>query len=153
MSVPNKIKISREEDYYTHYIGKYSNGKQFMALISATLPSPPPEDLPNHKKYYAILHTFDPKGKHLDTQTVFVGRAADGEDQIIEKARLERNKMLSSLGEVLLEDVEVELFSVNIDGFIFGLVDATDPEQGIDRIDLLPNDFAFFEPWDGTYDT
>ena len=61
--------------------------------------------------------------------------------------------MLSSLGEVSFEDVEVELFSIEIDGFTFGLVDGSEPDEGIIRVDLLPNDLAFFEPWDGEYDT
>jgi formate hydrogenlyase regulatory protein HycA len=153
MAVPRKIKISREEDYYTHYIGKTGDGRQFMALIGATLPVPLPNDWPNHKKWYAILHTFDKEGKHIETKAICTGKTADGEDEVVDKARTVRNDMVSSLGEISFEDVEAELFSTEVDGFIFGLVDASEPAEGIERIDLLPNDLAFFEPWDGEYDT
>jgi formate hydrogenlyase regulatory protein HycA len=50
-------------------------------------------------------------------------------------------------------NVKVGLFQVQIDGHTFGLVDASVPEEGYVSIHLLPNDLAFFEPWDGTYDT
>ncbi len=155
MPVPNRIKIKREEEeeYYTHFIGKTEDGKQFMALIGATLPQPCPEDWKNHKKWYAILHTFDAEGRHLETKAVCTGRTADGEDEVVEKARTIRNEMLSALGEVSFEDIEARLFSVEIDGSTFGLVDGSEPEEGIEKIDFLPNDLAFFEPWDGEYDT
>ena len=153
MPVPNKIKINREEEYYTHFIGKTHDGKQFMALIGATLPTPLPEDWPNHKKWYAVLHTFNSEGRHMDTKTICAGRTADGEDVVVEKARSLRNEMLSSLGKVSFEDIEVELFSIEIDGFTFGLVDGSEPDEGIEKINLLPNGLAFFEPWNGEYDT
>ena len=153
MSVPNKIKINREEEYYTHYIDRSSDGTQFIALIGATLPMLYPEDWENHKRWYAILHLFDSKGNHKETKTIFTGCTSDGEDEVVEKAREERNKLIAALGNVTYEDVEVCLFSVEVDGFTFGLVDGSSPEEGIEKIGLLPNDLAFFEPWDGEYDT
>ena len=153
MLVPNKIKIKRVEEYYTHFIGKAKDGRQFMALIGATLPTPRPADWQNYKKWYAILHTFQAGGKHLETKAVYTGRTADGEDEVIEKARMKRNEMLSGLGHISFEDIKVELFSIEIDGFTFGLVNGSEPEEGIVKINLLPNDLAFFEPWDGNYET
>ena len=57
------------------------------------------------------------------------------------------------LGKVQYGDVKISLFQVQIDGHTFGLVDASEPEEGYLSIHLLPDDLAFFEPWDGTYDT
>ncbi len=153
MAVPTKIKINREEEYYTHYIGKYSGENQFMALIGATLPEPLPKDWTNHKKWYAILHTFNSDGKHIESKAVFAGRTCDGEDDVVDKARVKRNKMVSSLENVSFEDIKISLFSTEIDGFIFGLVDGSERKEGIEKIVLLPNDLEFFSPWDGEYDT
>ncbi|MGV7224187.1 MAG: hypothetical protein ACQ9MH_22035 [Nitrospinales bacterium] len=153
MAVPNKIKIERIEEYYTHNIGQYGNGNQFMAFIVDTVPSPLPQDWKNHKKWYSTLHTFDGNGKHLNTRAIFVGLTSDGEEQVFEKGRCVLSDMLSSLGEISYDDIEVELFSVEIDGFAFGLVDASEPEENIESIDLLPNDLSFFSPWNGSDDT
>jgi formate hydrogenlyase regulatory protein HycA len=126
---------------------------KFMAFVVATIPTPLPHDWKNHKKWYATLHSFDENGKHLDTKATFTGLTADGEGLVFEKGEELLSKMLSSLGEVIFGDIEIELFSVEIDGYTFGLVDASEPEENIERIDLLPNDLAFFAPWNGEYDT
>jgi len=65
VTIPERIPIAREKDYYTHYIGKYAAGKQFMACIVATLPRPGLPDWERHKRWYAVLHTFDADGEHL----------------------------------------------------------------------------------------
>ena len=44
-------------------------------------------------------------------------------------------------------------FSVQVDGFRFGLVDASKPDEDYESVHLLPNDFAFFAPWNGEFDT
>jgi len=61
--------------------------------------------------------------------------------------------MIRSLGNVRYGHVRVQRFQVEIDGQTFGLVDASEPEEDYESIHLLPNDLAFFPPWDGTYDT
>ena len=61
--------------------------------------------------------------------------------------------MLAALGPVKYCDVAISHFRVEVDGRVFGLVDASEPDEGYESIHLLPNDFAFFEPWDGMYDT
>ena len=61
--------------------------------------------------------------------------------------------MIARLGPVEYGEVHVCLFQVVVDGETFGLVDASEPEEGYESIHLLPNDLAFFEPWDGLYDT
>jgi hypothetical protein len=61
--------------------------------------------------------------------------------------------MIRKLGSITYCDITVQRFSVEIDGNTFGLVNASIPKKGYQRIDLVPNGLAFFPPWDGTYDT
>ena len=124
-----------------------------MGFVTATLPEPLPRDWEKHKRWYAVLHTFDRKGKHLNTEAWFAGTTAGGERKAVEKAQAKLDQMIVALGKVKYGDVKVGLFQVQIDGHTFGLVDASEPEEDYVSIHLLPNDLAFFEPWDGTYDT
>ncbi len=82
MSIPDRITVSRIEDYYTHSIGRYGDGGQFMSFVVATLPEVFPQDWERHKRWYAVLHTFDRDGNHLDTEARFAGVTADGENQV-----------------------------------------------------------------------
>lgn len=152
MAIPKKIKIKRIPDYFTKTIGNYSDG-QFMALIAATLPFPIPKDWEKHKRWYSVLHTFTKNGRHKKTDAWFAGTESEGFDEIGMRARQKRDEMLASLDGHKFCDIEVELFSVQIDGFTFGLVDASKPEENYESVHLLPNDFAFFAPWNGEFDT
>lgn len=153
MAVPRSIKVCREAGYHTDQIGKYGGGNQFMGFVTATLPEPLPKDWQAKKRWYAVLHTFDAKGKHLNTEAWFSGTTADGERGVVTNAEKRLAEMISALGEVEYGDVKVELFQAQIDGYTFGLVDASVPGEGYESVHLLPNDLAFFKPWDGTYDT
>jgi formate hydrogenlyase regulatory protein HycA len=153
MAVPRTIKIRREAGYHTDQIGKYGDGNQFMGFVTATLPLPLPSDWQAHKRWYAVLHTFDKKGKHLNTEAWFAGTTADGEWETLQRARTRLAEMIAALGSVKYGNVKVGLFQVQIEGYTFGLVDASEPDEGDECIQLLPNDLVFFEPWDGTYDT
>src|SRR4051794_231905 len=67
MSVPNTIRIAREEGYHTDQIGTYADGRQFMGFVVASLPLDKlraPEGWERHKQWHAVLHTFDPSGTH-----------------------------------------------------------------------------------------
>jgi formate hydrogenlyase regulatory protein HycA len=152
MSIPKKIKIKRIEDFYTKCIGKHSEG-QFMAFITATLPTPIPKDWERHKRWYTVLHTFNNVGRHIKTEAWFAGTSADGEEIVGKKARTKRDEMVATLKDVVFNDVEVELFSTVIDGFTFGLLNASKPDENYESIHLLPNDFAFFAPWNGEFET
>ena len=81
MAVPETIKVLREEGYHTDQIGEYGDRNQFMGFVTATLPMPLHEDWEAHKRWYAVLHTFDKKGKHLNTEAWFAGTTASGEHQ------------------------------------------------------------------------
>jgi hypothetical protein len=61
--------------------------------------------------------------------------------------------MIKRLGKVKYCDIKIGLFSTWIDGHRFGLIDSSVPKDAYVRLDLVPNDLAFFPPWDGYYDT
>jgi len=122
MSVPDTIAVEQCEDYYTEHIGRDADGGQFMA------------------------------GRHRDTKAWFAGTTADGEEAVCQRAAEKRDEMIAGLGDVELCGVRVKLFSVEIDGHVFGMIDTSDPELG-PRVTLEPNDFLFRPPWDGAYDT
>jgi formate hydrogenlyase regulatory protein HycA len=153
MAVPRILRILREEGYHTDQIGNYGAGNQFVGFVTATLPTPLPDDWQVHKRWYAVLHTFDATGNHLNTEVSYAGTTASGERQAVERAEARLGEMIAALGKVRYGDVKVGLFQVQIDGHTFGLVDASEPDEGYESIHLLPNDLAFFAPWDGTYDT
>ncbi len=64
--------------------------------------------------------------------------------------------MVAGLSQVEWSDIAVRLFSVQVDGHTFGLVDTSfRSDKGVfyEEVSLLPNDFVFSEPWDGDFDT
>ncbi len=152
MAIPDLIPIAREEGYHTDTIGRFEGG-QFLGFVTATLPSPLPEDWPRHKRWYAVLHRFDPDGDHLGTDARFIGTSADGQADVVARAEAALAAVIGGLDNPEFCDVAIRLFSVEVDGQTFGLVDASDPDEEMERVVLLPNDLAFFEPWDGAYDT
>ncbi len=152
--VPERILIVREKGYHTDQIGQYGNGNQLMAFVVATVPRIGESKYRGlQPRWYAVLHTFDRVGSHLDTQTWFAGTTTEGERGAIERAEAKLEEMLKQLGPIRFKDVKIKLFQVEVDGQTFGLVDASEPEAEYESIHLLPNDLAFFEPWDGLYDT
>jgi hypothetical protein len=153
VAVPSVIKIGRDEGSHTDQIGHCADGRQFMAFVTATVSMPPPEDWSSQKRWYAVLHRFTPEGDHIGTETFFAGTAADGERSVIQVAEKRLADMIAALGQVTYGDVSVALFQVKVDGNVFGLVDESEPEEEYEAVHLLPNDFVFFDPWDGTYDT
>jgi formate hydrogenlyase regulatory protein HycA len=123
-----------------------------MGFVVATLPAGPgATHAETIRNWYAVLHLFDRKGKHLKSD-VWASEAAE-EKIAIDHASRRLGKMLSRLEGIRFKDVKIELFKVEFDGQVFGLVDASVPEDDYERVDLVPNDLAFFEPWDGYYDT
>lgn len=153
--VPDAIWIDREEGYRTHAIGRAAGG-QFMAFVVATLPpGPPGPDWRSQKRWYAVLHRFDLAGRHLETVARFAGTTSDGEAVVLERARSYRDELMAPLVEAgaELRRVRVQLFAVQVEDRLMGLVDGSAPEEGIHKIDLWPNDLAFFAPWDGSYST
>jgi len=110
---------------------------------------PPGMDL-KHRKDYVVLHTFDEEGNHVDTKGWFAGFGSESNGELSSKKLRE---WVAELGEVDYHDIEVKLFQVTIDGVVFGLIPDEEDEENI-SIELMPSStIAFFEPWNGTYDT
>lgn len=150
-AVPRKIRIRCEEGYHTQYIGRRKDGTQFMAFIVG-VPTRGKLRADDRKvRWYAVLHRFDPDGKHLDTKALFLGTKTFAYQ--LNKPEAKLDELIRTLGPVTYGDVEIRFFSVRIEGTVFGLVDASVPEERYQRIDLVPNGLAFFPPWDGTYET
>jgi formate hydrogenlyase regulatory protein HycA len=132
---------------------------QFWGRVVASfagIPQPPPTDWRPHKRWYAVLHKFGPWGKHIGTEHWFAGATADGEREVCERASAKLDAMVAALGPVEFADIEIELFQVEIDGGIFGLVDVSQPEEGpafAERVEMQPGSLLFYPPWNGNYDT
>lgn len=150
-SVPQKIRIRRKKGYHTDHIGVCEDGTQFMAFIVAVPNHRGPRSGDGKVKWYAVLHHFDADGKHIETKALFLGTKRFAHQ--LSKAEAKRDGLIRELGPLAYGDIEVGLFTTRIDGNIFGLVDASERKENYERIDLVPNDLAFFPPWDGTYDT
>ena len=153
MSVPTIIPIKREENYHTHNIGRYEEDHQFMGFVVASLPMPPPVNWQKVKRWYALLYCFDSAGNYLNAQHECLGTTAEGEKGVIKAAQKLLDEWLQALPNRKFGDVAIKLFSLEIDCRRFGLIDVSEPEDDYERVDLVPNELAFFPPWEGDYDT
>jgi hypothetical protein len=153
MAVPDVIPIEYVPDYYTGHIGMFGGGKQFLAQIVASIA---PEETPaqpwqQRKRWYAVLHTFDSQGAHLQTKHWYAGTTADGENEVVERARKKRDEFIREISPVAYFHIGIKPFEVEVDGMVFGLIDQSD-EDG-ERVVLEPADLVFYPPWEGEYDT
>jgi formate hydrogenlyase regulatory protein HycA len=134
---------------------------QFWGQVTAsfsTMPEPPPLDWRPYKRWYAVLHKFDGSGRHMGTEHWFAGTDADGsfENHVRHRASAKLDEMVAALASVHYADIVIELFRVEIDGGVFGLIDVSKPEDGpefAERVLMVPTGLLFYPPWDGTYDT
>lgn len=151
--IPDLIPIMHEPDYHTGQIGRYADG-QFFACVTAAFPEglQVGDDWPEHKRWYAVLHRFDRDGHHQGSEVWYAGTTAQGEQDVIDRADRVLTGWLSELPQPTLGDIAVRLFSVEVDGIVFGLVDESDDEYG-EHVELYPNQLGFYPPWDGEYDT
>jgi hypothetical protein len=149
MNLPDKLPISRMEDYHTHYLGQAGDGRLFWGYETFAFTKPVEEikrdDWNKFRKEYAVLHTFDHEGNYLMTKKWI---NSDSFNPAVTTSKLA--EFVAELGEVEFKDIEVKLFQTEIDGIIFGLV----PHEEIGSIELQPSStIAFHEPWDGEYYT
>ncbi|MGW0433429.1 hypothetical protein ACWDV4_12950 [Micromonospora sp. NPDC003197] len=177
MAVPDLIPIMHEPGYHTDQIGRYADG-QFFACVTAAFPEGLRigDDWPEHKRWYAVLHRFDHDGHHRGSEIWYAGTTAQGEQDVIDRAEQVLAGWLAVLPEPIFGDIAVRLFSVEVDGVVFGLVDESDAERGSDgercsggercsdgeccfggergeHVELYPNQLGFYPPWNGEYDT
>lgn len=133
VQIPEKIKIKREEDYHTHYVGSYAGDRLFVGFpFFAEI---------NQNRPLAVLHLFDLNGRHIETRLWEADKMSDAEASLI--------AFLNGVPGLRFHDVSVSLFSVRKNGLNFGLM----PCQETNAINYEPYGLSFSEPWDGTYDT
>ena len=165
MPVPQVIPIAHEPDYRTATIGKFDDGQFFASVTWAYRDGynrswGPPDD---HKRIFAVLHTFDAEGHHLNSNIWCGGTYTDqlrlqhssaGDDPVT-RARVRLDRLLDALPGRAYTDIAVRPFQVVFDGVVFGLiVEQHDEEELEDNwAELYPNNLGFHEPWDGHYDT
>jgi formate hydrogenlyase regulatory protein HycA len=143
-------------------MGFYSldvDDNQFWGRVVVTfcgVPEPPPDDWEPYRRWSAVLHKFDGWGKHLGTELWSASVTADGDRAAYERASAKLDEMVAALGPVEYGDIEIELFEVEIDGEVFGLIDVSAPDEGpefAERVEMHPGGLLFYPPWDGNYDT
>ena len=143
---PTRLAID-PDDYHAAHVGLFDGGKQFFL----TTPFVPALDGPGCE--YVALYTFSVDGQFLQAKIDGLGPRAD-----LDRAAAKRihDQRLSELGAIQIQRIEVEPFSIEEDGVVFGLI-VREPEDPDDEwaVEVQPGDYmAFFEPWDGgVYDT
>lgn len=158
MAVPEVIPIAHEPNHRTESIGRYADG-QFLASVTYAFPIgyQPTDGWEDHKRLYAVLHTFDADGRHRDSEIWCAGtwaeqqRAPHGAHSVLARAEAHLAKLLAELPAPAYTDIAVRPFQLTVDGVLFGLV--AEHEDGDDWIELYPDHLGFSAPWDGRYDT
>ena len=145
---PERIPIMREENYHTHYLGELEDGRLFFGYETFVFPNGfSGENWQEERLEYAIVYLFDRDGNHVETIHELAGKTSEidmGKSNEILKGLFE------PLGKLNFRSIEVKPFSTIIDGIEFGLI----PDNETQSIELQPSStIAFFEPWDGEYDT
>src|SRR5262245_20759262 len=113
MAAPSRLRIPHEDFEYARsgLVGTYVQGDEFMAFVTGRFPKdirevPGGGDMwMQHKNWYAVLHTFDSDGGHIETQVWSGGTTAEGEYEACERAELKLAEMLKTLGPYTLCDV------------------------------------------------
>jgi len=151
MTIPEKLPIMRMEDYHTHYLGKVADGQLFWGYQTFAFTKPYSEikqgdDWKKYRKEYVLVHTFDKGGNYLTTK-YWSGLATEIDDQQLEDKLQE---MVSELGNIDFQDIEIKIFQTQLDNIIFGLVIDEESEM----INLQPSSTISFQaPWNGEYYT
>jgi formate hydrogenlyase regulatory protein HycA len=113
-----------------------------------------------YKGWYAVLHTFDADGNHLQTQARLGGMDSEGYSNACDGADAQLRELLNELRgqSPKVGDIYIRPFDVEVDGVRHALVYETiQPEEGAEVIEcvmLWPRDIMFHPPWDsGEYST
>lgn len=149
MRIPDKLPIKRIKDYHTHYLGRIDDGTLFWGYETFIFTKPysdigQGDNWKKYRKEYALVHTFDKEGNYLDTKYWSALTSDLSNQQLADKLK----EMVSELGVLNFQDVEIKIFQTEIDATIFGLI----VDEETETINLQPNStISFQEPWDGEY--
>jgi formate hydrogenlyase regulatory protein HycA len=162
MAVPEIVPIIHGPGYRTAAIGRYAQG-QFLASATYAFPSgfSRGEGWEDQKRLYAVLHRFDPQGRHLPSDIRCSGTWAEqqrhpqGNDSVRVRAKARLAELLHGLPGPEYGHIAICPFQPSVDGVLFGLVAERRAEGGgeDDWAEPYPDRLGFFAPWDGTYDT
>ena len=141
MSIPQTFPIIHD-DYHADRIGRLPDGTQFFV----TTPFRPACGDDAGAEYLAVF-LFEANGDFREARI----------DDFGSRSTMDKDVALTRLGERMSElvgakfcDIEIAPFSVDYEGTQFGFI----PQDETGGIELHPgNSMAFFEPWDGYYDT
>ena len=144
--VPETFPINHD-DYHAKHIGRTADGRQFFLTT--------PFDAAYGDKpgcEFIALFTFDGKGKLLESQIDNLGPRASLDKDAASQLYDER---LASLGDVTFGDIQISPFKTEQYGLEFGLIPREcEDEDDEPAIELQPGNYmAFFDPWEGDYDT
>ncbi|MEU2182582.1 hypothetical protein [Streptomyces thermolilacinus] len=164
MPIPEIIPIAYEPDYHTDTIGRYAEGQFFASIVYASPESyAHDDDWPEHQRLYAVLHRFDPDGRHMGSDIWSAGTYAEqlrrphAEDSVSARARARLAELLDGLPGREYGDIAIRPFRLVVDGVVFGLVAEREDDiegGGEDEwVELYPDQLGFSAPWDGVYDT
>ncbi|MFD7024972.1 hypothetical protein [Promicromonospora sukumoe] len=142
---PERFTIA-PDDYHVPYAGTAEDGRKFFLS----------EELFDGDSAYVGVFLWNADGTFDEVRVDAVSRAEglppgqagpSGTEDLVD-ARL------AELGEYVLEPIEVEPFTQDVDGVTFGW-NLDQYEDGTYFINVMPGDFiAYYEPWDGLgYDT
>ncbi|MEV7547728.1 hypothetical protein [Streptomyces sp. NPDC089915] len=163
MAVPEIIPIAHEPGHRTSTIGRFRGG-QFLASVTYALPDgfTRGDGWEEHKKLFAVLHTFDHDGHHQGSDIWCAGTWAEqrrrpyGEGSVAARAEARLSVVLAGLAEREYGDIAIRPFRLTVDGVCFGLVTechAEDEAGEDDWAELYPDRLGFSAPWNGTYDS
>jgi hypothetical protein len=145
---PVRIAIDHD-DHHAEHVGRVADGRQFFL----TTPFVPAGVGESDGQEFVALFLFDRDGRFLEAKIDGLGSRADMKP---DARRATYDARLRELGDVTFTRIEVEPFSVERFGTVFGLIPQA-PEDEDDQwwVTLEPGDYmAFTAPWDsGEYDT
>jgi hypothetical protein len=165
MTRPEKLRIPCEPDPDDRFycIGIDRQGNQFMGFVTGAFPKgqkypDPSGDWRSIKRWYAVMHHFDPDGNHLSSEAWSGGTTADGQMLAVDRACAKLSEMFESLDGARQEDIWIKPFCYEQDGYLFGLIYEGErfEEEGPERewVILEPNDVMFHPLWNsGEYST
>ncbi len=144
--IPDTFPINHD-DYHAKHIGRTGDGRQFFL----TTPFVAAHGKESGAEFIALF-TFDANGNFLEASIENLGPRATIDR---EAASLLYQQRLESLGDVEFCDIRIAPFATSRFGIDFGLIPRECEEDDDEpTIELQPGNFmAFFDPWDGDYDT
>jgi hypothetical protein len=145
-TVPARIPIAHD-DHHASRIGRLKNGRQFFV----STPFIPALGSEAGREFVAV-YLFDAAGALLEARIDDLGVRCAVDDAA---ARALLEKRVAELGVLSYGDIEVEPFSVQRFGMTFGLIPRPPDDDDDDwSVEMHPGNYmAFFEPWEGDYDT